>query len=169
MTSLTIAFLCIIIFITLIFVFYRRVILLTHFLITLLFSISLIGATSAVFLQDAYYTITENIFEETFFAQQLKYADGTLESVASIPGDIVDSIEDLFGEDEEKTEVDIQLYSSFITFVGNIFRIFVFTISLIVMIFTTYFRYSFAGLREYSKLQKRVKALELKLAGQNDE
>ena len=161
MTFIIIPFIIFLIVICIFFFFYRKVLVATQSLITIMFFVGLIGSISAIFIPFIYKAPIENYFSESFFGIQLQYADSTLTTVGSVPADLKNKIESLFGKDNiSDSEFRSELYPSFINLISVLFRAFIFVISILLMIVATYMRYSFAGIRDYHKLEKRVKELE---------
>lgn len=144
------------------YIFYRKVVVGVFVLINLIFFFSLLGAFTSVFITAPYENLAENILEDIGFAKQLKNADGVITGVGSATGDVEDRIKDILkiqqNEDEEKFEST--LYSGFVKLMSQILRIFVFIASIFSLLTCLYFRYSFAGIREATKLKHRVDELE---------
>ncbi|MCA9380994.1 hypothetical protein KC678_01910 [Candidatus Dojkabacteria bacterium] len=161
MTFIIIPFIIFLIIICIFFFFYRKVLIATQSLITIMFFAGLIGSISAIFIPIVYKAPIENYFSESLFGVQLQYADSTLTTVGSVPADLKNKIESLFDKDNViDAEFKSELYPSFINLISVLLRIFIFVISILLMIVATYMRYSFAGIRDYHRLEKRVKELE---------
>ncbi len=168
MNPITLFFTGLVIFFCILFFFYRKVIIATQVLITIFFFLGIFGILSAVFIPSLYSKVVENTFQENFFGRQLQYTDNTLTTIGEIPDGVIDSIEGIFGKNDRDGKFQSNLYSSFVSLLSSILRGIILLFSVFLLIFSTYFRYSFAGLREYNKLQKRVEKLEKDLGDYHD-
>ncbi len=146
-----------------IFFLYRKIITCAFIILTIIFYISFAAAITTLFTPRIYTDVTEIVFEKTELGNQLLNLDKVVTTVGQTPGDIKNKIEDLISSDEEEkgeTGFKSNVYPQFIKFLGSILRLFVFTISLILMLVITYIKYSYAGLMENINLHKRIDDLE---------
>ena len=166
MNAFTIALLIVILIILIIFLAYRKVIKITFTALTLIFFVSLAGVLSSVFVPKFYQNISERIFRDNIFAVQLEYFDNTLTDFSKVPNDLKQKIENVFRKnkkDIKDEKFETQIYEQFIVLMGNILRFFIFSISFIGLITTTYLRYAFAGVSESIKLKKEIDDLKSRL------
>lgn len=165
MNFITLFFLGLLVLSGILFLFYKKVIFVSMNLITVMFAISAIGLLSALFIPGIYESFSRNAFNENFFGVQLQNADSALNAIANVPGGIINSIENIFNPDNSTNDYEFnsELYSSFIGLITGMIRIFVLIIASIGLVMSTYLRYTFTGIREAARLEKRVKELEHKL------
>jgi hypothetical protein len=172
MSPIVIFFLIVIVIIFVAFVFFKRIILATHILITIGFFLSLIVAVSVLLLPDTYRSITSSLFNDSFFGMQLQNIDNTISDLVGAEEDLKSSIQDFFGGGDSDQVIDTdkaqaELYPHFINLVSTIIRGSLLLLSLSSMIICTYLRYAFAGLHEVRLLEKRVEELEGKKPRKN--
>lgn len=160
MNILQIALLIIVILLLISFIFYKKVIHVTSLFIVLIFFASLLFSISAIFLPGVYKTGAELVFKDTPFAQQLKNADGTFTEIGKIPANIINSIGNIFGGNNQTQEFKTDLYNQFIDFAGSLIRIMVLIFGLILMLISVYVRYSYSGVIESEKLSRKLHELE---------
>lgn len=160
MDILTASILIFVIILILFFFLYKRIVAVAALFIFLLFITSIIFTISALFLPQLYKTGAEVLVKDTPFAQQLKYADGTFTEIGKLPSSIIGTIGNLFGQNNQTQEFKTDLYNQFVDFFGGLLRILVLVIALIIMLVSVYVRFSYSGLVESQKLEKKVKELE---------
>lgn len=173
MSPIIIFFLVIIAIIFVAFVFFKRIILATHILITIGFFLSLVIALSVLLLPNVYSSITSSIFDDSFFGMQLQNIDNTLTDLVKAEEGLKSTIQDFFGNSGGEDIIDTdrasaELYPHFINLITTILRAFLLLLALSSMIVCTYLRYAFAGLHEVRLLEKRVEKLEGKKSPKKD-
>jgi len=151
-----------IILITLGFVFYKKIVGLSLLAIKVLFPITVIVAFSTLFLPDLYKGFVETNFESTVLAQNLKSVDKTLTQVSKVQINITNTINNFLnnGANQQVDEYKSNLYSQVLDFMASVLRILILVISIILLVFALYIRYSFAGSFEVISLQKQVNDLK---------
>ena len=163
MDILSIILLISIAILTAVFILYRKIIFVTQSLIIVTFLLGILGVVSSIFLPNIYITFTDKVFENNFLSNQLQNLDLTLTSVGSVSDDVLGSIKNLLGSEDDNIKFESRLYPSFIQFLSDFFRLFIIVLSFIFIILSIYLRYSFAGISEYNKVKKRIKNIEKKL------
>ncbi|MEO6728290.1 MAG: hypothetical protein ABIM99_00040 [Candidatus Dojkabacteria bacterium] len=160
MQILTVAILILVIFLTLSFFFYKKVIHVTSLFITLIFFLSVALSLSALFLPQLYKSGAELALKDAPFGVQLKNFDTTMTDIGKIPTSIIGSLGNLFGQNNQSAEYKSDLYNQFIDFSGGLIRIMVLIFSLIIMFISVYVRYAYSGVLESDKLARKVSELE---------
>ena len=159
---LTLIILFAIICITLGFVFYRKILGLSLLVIKILFPVTVLIALSTLFLPSIYESFVEINFENTILAENLRSVDKTLTQVSNVQINISNTINSILnnGINEPIDKYQSNLYSEVLNFIVGVLRVIVLLVSILVLIFGLYIRYSFAGSFETISLQKQINELK---------
>lgn len=167
-TPLTILIVAVLIFITVIFMLYRKIYTVTYVLVNWSFFIALFFAFLSLLIPVAFETPAELFFDQTNLSSQLKQADGVITDVVNAPEETVNSITDFFGINDEEEEMsddgfESNLYEEFVDFVATVIRFLTFIFSVITMLLLIYIRYAFSGLYESVRAMEKIDELEDKV------
>jgi len=158
---LTIIVVITILAITLGFVFYKKIVGISLLAIKIIFPLAVLIALSTLFLPTLYKSFVESNFQETTLAQNLKTVDKTLTQVSNVQINISNTINNFLGNgiNQQVDEYQSDLYSQVLEFMVGVLRVLILTLSIVILVFTLYIRYSFAGSFEVAALQKQINEL----------
>jgi hypothetical protein len=163
-SAVSIGLIILLIVISFVFFFYRKVIVINSWLLKIAFPIALIVAVTTIIFPATYYNFTETAVAESEIGKQVKYLDTTLTGIDEFKQNISRTIGSIInlGFDPNSTPAS-PIYPSFVTLISNLFRLVLLGVSILAMIIVTYLRYVFAGVSEAQALRSRIEILEQKL------
>lgn len=152
---------------TLGFFFYKRIVNVSLLFIKILFPISLLIALATLFLPQLYSSFVESSFSATVLAQNLKSVDKTLTQVSRVQISLSNTINGFLnnGNQESVEEYESNLYKQVTEFMAGSLRVLILILSIIILIFALYIRYSFSGSFEVMSLQKQINILKKEIEG----
>lgn len=147
---------------TLGFLFYRRIINVSLVFVKALFVVSLLTSLITLSLPQLYTSFVEVRFSETVLAKDLISVDKTLTQVSKVQIGISNSLNNFLntGSQEQLEEYESNIYKQTIDFMAGALRIIILVLSIVVMVFSLYIRYSFSGSFEVMSLQKQIDLLK---------
>jgi len=147
---------------TLGFFFYKRIVNVSLLFIKILFPVSVAIALVTLFLPQLYSNFVVDRFSTTILAQNLKSVDKTLTQVSRVQISFSNTIKGILnnGSQELLEEYESNLYKQVTEFMTGTLRIIVLILSIIILIFALYIRYSFSGSFESILLQKEINMLK---------
>lgn len=157
----------VVVFITLLvltlgFLFYRRILNLSLVFVKVLFVISLFTALITLLFPQLYTNFVESRFSETILAKDLISIDNTLTQVSRVQISISNTLNSFLntGSQEILEEYESSIYMQTIDFMAGALRVIMLILSIVILIFTLYIRYSFSGSFEVISLQKQINELK---------
>lgn len=144
------------------FLFYRRIINISLVFIKALFVVSLLTALITLFIPQLYTSFVEARFSETILAKDLISIDKTLTQVSKVQINISNSLNSFLntGSQEQLEEYESNIYKQTIDFMSGVLRVIILVLSILILIFSLYIRYSFSGSYDVLTLQKQINELK---------
>ena len=157
-----------VIFLTVIvYIFYKYIIDLASILLNLIFIAGIFGIITSLFLHPIYVGLSNILFSNTPFTEQLVNVDTIITSVKNTPSELQNNLLELIGiENKENTASNNQsfdLKGQFLSMGAYVLKAFIFIISVLLTTFSIYFRYSFGGIKSCNNLTNKIKILEEKI------
>jgi predicted PurR-regulated permease PerM len=137
------------------------------------FIVLVLVVLSALFLPQAYRSLSEYTLQNTGTLETIRSIDGQVENLINVPQNFFDTIKDLLsgGSSEQSEEtadegiLESRLYPALADALGFVYRIFALVLAIAGLIAVIYFSYSFENVSQIEKLEDRVRNLEKQLAG----
>lgn len=143
------------------YVFHNKIIRVAAFFTHLAFLSGFVGLLSILFFSSFYDEQIDEYLSSRSIGIQLHEADSTINNINKSASKAQSLWHSISGEKTEaKASNDSDLYGSFLSFMSISLQIIIRLVSLALMLFAVYFKYSFLGYMNVSRNEKRIRKIE---------
>lgn len=144
------------------FVFHNQIIRVISRFTQVLFFLGFLGMLSVAFFSDAYTRLVDGFFDASHLGQQLQDIDSSLNQMDEATTKWQEQWDSFWGaeEQEEMSQEPMQLYPSFLMLLSTGLMVVVGAFSLVMMLLSIYFKYTFLGYMSANRGLRRIEKLE---------